>query len=68
MTKKGPEQSEDMFRTLAELSLSGICIVQDLKFKYVNPAVARTTTYMVIDSYKRHHDYNPLREELDWRM
>lgn len=43
-------------------------LAEFLRRLQANKAVARTMAYMVIDSYKGHHDYNPLREEMDWRM
>jgi PAS domain S-box-containing protein len=43
--EEGLRASERMFRTLAEASLSGIFIFQDLRFRYVNPSMARLFGY-----------------------
>lgn len=38
-------QSEEMFKTLTEASLVGIYLIQDGKFKYVNPMFVRVSGY-----------------------
>jgi diguanylate cyclase (GGDEF)-like protein/PAS domain S-box-containing protein len=38
--EQGLRDSENRFRQLSESSLSGICIIQDGRFRYVNPAMA----------------------------
>ncbi|MBO8181834.1 MAG: PAS domain S-box protein [Archaeoglobus sp.] len=43
--KKRLEESEKVFRVLAENAISGIFIFQDDKFVYVNPIVERLTGY-----------------------
>ncbi|NYZ74384.1 Lrp/AsnC family transcriptional regulator [Candidatus Micrarchaeota archaeon] len=43
-------------------------LAEFLRRLHTNRMVARTTTYLVIDNYKHSHDYNPLRDELDWRV
>lgn len=41
------KQSEEKFRLLAESSLTGIYLIQDFKFAYVNKALAKTFGYEV---------------------
>jgi PAS domain S-box-containing protein len=41
------KQSEEKFRLLAESSLTGIYLIQDFKFAYVNEALAKTFGYEV---------------------
>ena len=43
-------------------------LAEFLRRLQANRVVARTLAYLIIDNYKGHHDYNPLREELDWRI
>lgn len=40
-------ENEEVFRKLAERSLAGIYVVQDGKFKFINPSAAATTNYQV---------------------
>lgn len=42
---KPPHDSENMFRTLAETISAIICILQDGRFRYVNPAMEDITEY-----------------------
>jgi two-component system cell cycle sensor histidine kinase/response regulator CckA len=44
-TRTRLEESEAMFRGLVEHSLVGVYIIQDLKFRYVNPRIAEITGY-----------------------
>jgi PAS domain S-box-containing protein len=47
------KKSEELFRIVTEGALAGVYIVQDGKFKYVNPALARTFGYAVEDLLER---------------
>ena len=43
------EQSEEQIRTALDASLAGLCIVQGLRFKYINPEFARIFGYPIAE-------------------
>ena len=44
---------KELFRMLAEYSLCGICLIQDDRFQYVNPAMATMFGYTVEEVLQR---------------
>jgi PAS domain S-box-containing protein len=45
LTQQALKESEDRFRTVTESSLAGVYIIQDDKFRYVNPVMAQIFGY-----------------------
>lgn len=63
-------ESEERFRLLSEFSLTGIYLIQDGKFRYVNPALAKIFKYQVDELIDRlgpldltHPDDRPIVKE-----
>lgn len=63
-------ESEERFRLLSEFSLTGIYLIQDGKFRYVNPALAKIFKYQVEELIDRlgpldltHPDDRPMVQE-----
>lgn len=63
-------ESEERFRLLSEFSLTGIYLIQDGKFRYVNPALAKIFKYQVDELIDRlspldltHPDDRPMVQE-----
>ncbi|MFZ5449727.1 MAG: PAS domain-containing protein [Thermodesulfobacteriota bacterium] len=53
LAEQALRESEDRFRTLTENSLAGVYLIQDGKFRYVNPVLARIFGYNQSDLIDR---------------